>query len=225
MSELREVAADATALAAELARAQHLPADFPAEQLRELMVQLQSLPAGTAEGCRQPLEYARGRLPAVRRQFIQPEGQSSQPPADAEAPPPLTRGMTIDVRLGVLVNSVTTALEEYRTLASVQDDDAADTSPSLQIDPTAADAVSAMAAARTAQQNLNESIEQVEKIADLDYVLADNLKRQMRDARGLFSIAGIELRMPAFVPRWYRKTIDTISDYPRILGGDRKSVV
>ena len=219
MRELREVAADASALAIELAKANRLPADFPAEQLQELLGALQSLPVGTAEGCRQPLEYARARLPAIRRQFIQTEEQSLQPRADPDSPPPLTRGMTIDLRLGALVNSVTTALDEYRALASVQDDDATDTAPSLEIDATAPDAVNAIAAARNTEHTLGAQVDELERIAVTGSVTADNLKRQMRDTRGLLSLARIELRMPAFVPRWYRKTIDTISDYPGILRG------
>ena len=35
--------------------------------------------------------------------------------------------MVIDQRIGALVNSVTTALEEYRTLASVEFEDTVDT--------------------------------------------------------------------------------------------------
>jgi hypothetical protein len=224
LRELREVAADASALAIELAKANRLPADFPAEQLLELLGALQMLPGGTAEGCRQPLEYARARLPAIRRQFIQTEEQSLQPRVDPDAPPPLTRGMTIDLRLGALVNSVTTALDEYRALASVEDEDATDTSPSLEIDATASDAVNAMAAARNTEHTLAEHVAELERIAVTGSVTADNLKRQMRDTRGLLSLARIELRMPAFVPRWYRKTVDTISDYPRILRGTVKAM-
>ena len=217
MRELREVEADAGALLAELARANRLPSDFPYDQLQELLVELQSLPAGTAEGCRQPLEYARARLPAIRRQFIKTEEESRLEAGDEDAPPPLTRGMTIDVRIGALVNSVTTALDEYRTLASVQEDDAADTAPSVEIDPTSPDTVVAIAASGTAEHTLSEHVNELDKIADPGSITADNLKRQMRDARGLLSLARIELRMPAFVPRWYHKTIDTVLDYPQIL--------
>jgi hypothetical protein len=225
MRELREVESDAGALAAELARANRLPSDFPVEQLQELLAGLQSLPAGTAEGCRQPLEYARARLPAIRRQFIKTEEESRQSPADEDAPPPLTRGMTIDVRLGALVNSVTTALDEYRALASIQEDDAADTAPSLEIDATSPDVVEAMAASQRAERTLDEHVNELEGIAEPASVTADNLKRQMRDTRGLLSLARIELRMPAFVPRWYRKTIDTVRDYPRILEATAKAVL
>jgi hypothetical protein len=56
MRELREVEVYARVLAADLAGTNRLPSDFPTEQLQELLVELGSLPAGTAEGCRQPLE-------------------------------------------------------------------------------------------------------------------------------------------------------------------------
>jgi hypothetical protein len=224
MVELREVATDASALAKVLARANRLPADFPVEQLQELLVDLQSLPIGTAEGCRKPLEYARARLPAIRRQFIRPEEQSSLSRADANAPPLLTRGMTVDLRIGAVVNSVTTALDEYRALASVQDDDVADTAPSVEIDATAPDAFHAMATAQNAEQALDAHVDEVERIAEPHSITADNLKRQMHDARGLLSIARIELRMPSFVPIWYRNMIDTISDYPGILRGTSKAM-
>jgi hypothetical protein len=217
MKELSEVASDAHALADELAKANRLPSDFPATQLLDLLVELKSLPTGTAEGCRRPLEYARARLPAIRRKFIQTEEQSRQSRADEDAPPPLTRGMTIDLRIGVLINSVTTALDEYRALASVEDDDAADTAPSLEIDATSPDVVNALAASRSAELALGEHVNELERIAEPSSVTADSLKRQMRDTRGLLSLARIELRMPAFVPRWYHKTLDTLGDYPLIL--------
>jgi hypothetical protein len=82
MIELHEVAVDAGALASEIARANQLPSNFPTEQLQELLMQLQLLPDGTAEGCRHPLEYARSRLPAIRRTFIQTEERSRVPCAN-----------------------------------------------------------------------------------------------------------------------------------------------
>jgi hypothetical protein len=173
MRELREVESDAGALAAELARAQqqYLPSDFPAEQLQELLAELQSLPLGTAEGCRRPLEYARGRLPAIRRQFIKTEEESRQSPADADAPPPLTRGITIDVRIGAIVNSVTTALDEYRALASIQDEVAADTAPSHEIDVRSPDVADAMSVSERTEHTLGEQVSELERITRPDWLL------------------------------------------------------
>jgi hypothetical protein len=163
--ELREVESDAGALVAGLAKVSNLlPPDFPAEQLQELLIELQSLPAGTAEGCRQPLEYSRARLPAIRRRFIQTEEESRRQPVDEEAPPPLTRGMPIDKRIVALISSVTTALDEYRSLASIQDADAADTAPSLEIDATSPDAVGAITASQSAERALGEHIGELDRL-------------------------------------------------------------
>ena len=118
----------------ELTKANQLPSQFPFEQLQELLAELQSLPNRTAEGCRQPLEYTRSRLPFIRRKFIQTE-LSLSTRGNEELPPPLARGMLIDQRIGALVNSVTTALDEYRALASVELDEASDTAPSLKSTP------------------------------------------------------------------------------------------
>ena len=74
--------------------------------------------------------------------------------------------MIIDVRIGALVNSVTTALDEYRALASVEDDDAADTAPSLEIDATSPDVINAMAASRSAELALGEHVNELERIAE-----------------------------------------------------------
>lgn len=62
--ELDEVAEKSEDFAKALEQAaQYLPDDFPAEQLHDLLQQLKKLPGGTAEGCVQPLLYARSRLP------------------------------------------------------------------------------------------------------------------------------------------------------------------
>ena len=217
LRELREVGSDAGSLVAELARAvQYLPPEFPTKQLQEFLVQLQSLPAGTAEGCRHPLENARARLPAIRRRFIKTEEEFRQSPSDENMPPSLTRGMTIDVLIGALVNSVTTALDEYRSLASVQSEDGADTAPSIEIDATSPDVVDAITASQNAERMLGEHVNELERIAEPSSTIAENLKRQMRDTRGLLSLLRVDLRMPTFVPYWYHKTIETIHDYPRI---------
>src|SRR5262249_38264592 len=88
---------------------------------------------------------------------------------------------------------------------------------SVEIDTMSPDVVEAMAASQSTERALGEHVSELERIAKPDSVTADSLKRQMRDTHALLSLARIELRMPAFVPRWYRKTIDAVSDYPGIL--------
>lgn len=141
LRELNEVAADAADFAAELKLAQNLPEDFPESPLLELMSQLQALPLGTAEGCLQPLMNAGKRLATIRRGFFQTEGQSTTQPTAPDTRPPLMRGMTLDKCLGTLVNAITTALDEYRSLASITEEGPADTSPTRRIDPNAPDVI------------------------------------------------------------------------------------
>jgi formylglycine-generating enzyme required for sulfatase activity len=132
--------------------------------------------------------------------------------------------MMIDQRVGALLSSITTALDEYRALASVEADNATDTAPSTTIDASANEVVSAISDAKAAERSLDVGVNEVERITDLSSVSADNLKRQMRDARGLLRLARIELRMPEFVPRWYRKTIQGIWNYPELLRKTAKGI-
>jgi formylglycine-generating enzyme required for sulfatase activity len=216
LQELNEVAADAGMLAAELGKANRLPTDFPIQQMQELLEGLRALPTGTGEGSLKPLEIALSRLPAIRKKYFETEEQSRRLRNGEEAPP-LTRGMVIDQRLGALISSITTALDEYRALASVKADSATDTAPSITIDSSSNEIASAIEDAKAAEQNLDVGAYVVERIAEPSSTNADNLKRQMRDVRGLLRLARVELRMPEFVPRWYRKTIDAIRDYPELL--------
>ncbi len=201
-----------------------ISADSRRRQQQDLLSQLQSLPYGTAEGCRRPLDYARLRLPALRRKYIVLGERAPPSHAHEDAPPPLLRGTEIDLRLAVLVNSVSTALEEYRALASVQVDED-DTAPSFDIDSSSADVAEAIAESNKAEVGLDEHIKRLEGIANPQSVTADNLKRQMRDARGLIRLLRVELHMPAFVPRWFRKTIDALTDYPKILRATAKAML
>jgi len=191
--------------------------------LQELLGGLQALPTGTGEGCLRPLEIALSRLPAVRKKYFETE-KESRGARNGEEVPPLTRGMVIDQRLGALLSSITTALDEYRALASVEADNATDTAPSLTIDASSKEIVSAVESAEEAEQKLAVGVNEVEKIAEPSSQNADNLKRQMRDARGLLMIARVELRMPEFVPRWFRKTVDGIRDYPGLLLRTSKAI-
>ena len=215
--ELDEVASDSAALASDIGKANSLPKDFPAEQLVELLKQLQTLPAGTAEGCRQPLEYARSRLPAIRRKYIVTEKQSSTHKVEAENMPPLTRGMSIDRKLTSLIGSVATALDEYRRLASEHPLDETDTSASIELDVGSRDVASAEAVSLKAEQALALGEQVVTENTKPDSKRADDLKRQMRDAGLRFKLSRIELRMPAFVPAWYRSMVESIRDYPGLM--------
>jgi hypothetical protein len=119
--ELREVARDAAALINALTTERNFDfsPDFPKNQLIDIARSLAQLPSGTAEGSRPSLEYARDRLPAIRRAHILSE-ELDLSRSDADTAPPVLRGALIDQRLRDLIASVTTALDEYRRQASVE---------------------------------------------------------------------------------------------------------
>jgi hypothetical protein len=69
-------------------------------------------------GARSPLDYARYRLPAIRRLYTGSEQLQSRDDA-----PALTRGAMFDQKLTALMSSVSTAFDEYRSLASEEEDE------------------------------------------------------------------------------------------------------
>ena len=73
--ELLEVSRNSDALLQFLRAPNAIPETFPSSQLVEISQSLRDLPQGTAEGCRTPLEYARVRLPAIRREHILSDDQ------------------------------------------------------------------------------------------------------------------------------------------------------
>lgn len=117
LQELAEVSRDAHAVIEYLRAPNSLPLSFPASQLIEIATTLGELPSGTAEGCRVPLEYARVRLPAIRRENILNEDAIAL--QEDEAVPPLLRGMALDRCMRDLIASVTTALDEYRRQTTI----------------------------------------------------------------------------------------------------------
>ena len=95
----------------------NLPSDFPSDQLIDITRSLEQLPDGTAEGCRAALEYARNRLPAIRREHIVSE-EVELSAVNTDNAPPVLRNSRIDEQLRHLIASTTTALDEYRLLAA-----------------------------------------------------------------------------------------------------------
>lgn len=215
--ELREVAGHARALQEALRRSNGLPDAFPAQQFDELLTGLQALVDGTAEGCREPLTYARARLPQIRREYILTEARSAGAKVEGDQVPPLMRGETIDNALSALMTSVSTALDEYRRLAGESGLDEVDTSSSQTLDQDAPDVRSAIKAASLAEKQLGATKDEVEKLVKRESAKGDELKRQLTDARGLYRLARIELRMPQFVPEWLKRTAAAARNYPGLL--------
>jgi hypothetical protein len=213
--ELSEVARDAKALRDVLNQNLNvgLPPDFPKDRLLELTQSLAELPDGTAAGCRAALEYARNRLPAIRRAHVIIEDDEKK--SDTDTAPPLVRGALIDLRMRDLIASVTTALDEYRRIAGDEEPNESQPEPAI----TASSDTTHMALAKSEKldDDLADAKKTVEDTTRRDSTNADALKRQITDAQGLNRLARVELRMPKLVVSWYRRTIDALKDYPTLI--------
>lgn len=96
-----------------------LPSEFPEDELRFWIDQLQALPAGTAEGCREPLRYALDQLSAVIRDHIGIDDDEIEETAgdDADASPSLARGEPIEQAITNLIGAISVANSEYERQA------------------------------------------------------------------------------------------------------------
>ena len=193
--ELREVAHDAGELAAAITTDLNfeLPPEFPKEQLLNIIQSLSELPEGTTEGCWPALEYARDRLPSIRREYVLSAEQSTAE-QDPDASPQVLRNSWIDLRLRHLIASTTTALDEYRRLSAEL--------PSPEPLPEAGVILPngvtepAEAMSRKLEATLTAASQTMEELSNPNSFHADNMKRQLHDGRGLNRLARTELRMP-----------------------------
>lgn len=211
--ELKEVARDAATLGEVLARppAHPWPNEFPRDGLIEICQSLASLLQGSAEGCREPLEYARRRLPAIRHDYILSEELSARA---GLASADVLRGAHLDQRLGTLISSVMTALHEYLELAS--EEEIVDRAGEASVVPAEATVLKADAASKKLDSELAAAEQTVKEIAQPTSA-AESLKRRFRDARTLLRLARAEIRMPRVFMSWFRLTANALERYPELI--------
>jgi hypothetical protein len=212
-AELDEVARDAQGLMEVLQRGLNipLPNEFPREQLIDICSILVLLPRGTAEGCREPLEYARRRLPSIRREHV-----STDSILRDEAAPLLVRGARFDQKLATLISSVSTALDAYGRLAA--DETGPDFKPEAGIKPSSKATVEdVVTRARELDAGLGAAQKTVGEVSQPGSAQVDRLQRQLQDARGLNQLTSAEVRMPRVVAGWLRSTVSALKNYPEII--------
>lgn len=211
-TELDEVASNAQELIEVLRRGLNvpLPPEFPRDQLIDICVTLVQLREGTAEGCRAPLEYARKRLPSIRGVHIATD--RAQGGGDA---PLLVRGTRLDQKLAALISSVSTALDAYGRLAAHEA--GADFKPEAGIRASKITVADVVTSARELDVGLGAAQQTVKEVAQPGSTQADNLRRQLQDARGLTQLTSAEVRMPRVVPGWLRSTVDALKSYPDLI--------
>ena len=212
LRELIQVAEHADKLTSAISSANALPAQFPIEPTLTLCGALSDLPLGTAEGCRLPLEYARSRLPAIRREFL-PIDRGSVATIDDSAP---DRGSHLDAAILALLGAVSTALDEYRYLAtsSFSDVDVEDYSETFDDINSRNSVVDRSLRTRS---YIRSGVSEAGDLFEPDSETGSTLIRSLHDAEQLNELARAEVSMSAVVVRWLRMLSKGLAQVPTII--------
>ena len=176
------------------------PDDFPFQEIERLTKILVGLPKGTAEGCKEILDYGRTRFADIGQRFIK-HADEIDPQCDGEAPPGLERCMAVDRAIGDLLSSISYAQAEYsRQCGEAIDDDSgaeAGVRPGGDLIDEVTDLCGDLEAVAGETEQLGRKIE---KTTLATSERADQLGRQVQDAGGHAWIARNELDQPAPKP-------------------------
>lgn len=211
--ELEEVARSAKRFAAVAENSNVTLGEFPEGELLTIASALTRLPMGTGEGCRIPLEYARTRLPAIRREFFAAESLETETSDEDSVGSAPARGLRFDQSLTELIGAVATALDEYRRIAR----DAVDDSILDDIVANAPAGIAESIVARSAESL--ERLEHGRHIVD-DVVLdtssdKEKLSAQIVDAIVTAELAKAEIQMKPIFVRWMKAIGDELRRAPR----------
>ncbi|MEM7300829.1 MAG: leucine-rich repeat domain-containing protein [Pseudomonadota bacterium] len=218
LKELEDVAEKAREVAEALDRLANfgLPDGFPLEPLKLELATLVRLPKGTAEGCRNPLLIARNRIPTLRNAFFARERDVKPSETDDEAPPPLTRGMTLDVRLSELLIAVSSALTQYQQDAEIDLPDDTKPDPALK-NPDSEDDQSPINNSLALEKALSEASRSFDDETVGDNKDADTLRRQLNDTKTENQLTRAELQMPTTRERWLTPILDRLRRAPEAI--------
>jgi hypothetical protein len=217
MLELIEVALHSGEFAELIRKINSFPDLFPRDETIEICAMLSTLPKGTAEGCRIPLEYARVRLASLRRQHLVRHLPTATELSPCEPISQLSRGSIIDRKLILLYAAVATALDEYRSLTGETTNDRALNEP-YQAHPNLPETLDrARLEGDRLQEVLDTDLRTVSEFAVQDSNRVDNLKRHLNDAAALTRLSRTELRLPNLAASLYKGAINSLKNYPRII--------
>ena len=223
LRELRQVDVDAKGIVRALKEVNLLPDTFPREVLEDICSSLSGLKSGTAENCRPVLEYARNKIPEIRRENFYLEEDDLNETETDPAEPRLYRGMVLDRRLNMLLASITTALDEYRVQAQERFDDEVRGEEVVSLRhpgetaEAAANAAAVIDASQRARSGLQEKgIDQTER--------GEVLSRRLQDGENLAFAARSQIRAAKIVRRWFEGLSTAIAQVPDLIGKAGKAI-
>ncbi|WP_425079896.1 OST-HTH/LOTUS domain-containing protein [Ruegeria denitrificans] len=222
LQELKSVAQDAQAVTTAIETQNFIPDDFPTATLVDICEALLELPNGTAEGCRTPLEYARGRLPAIRRNHFHLEMENEVSEAH-DVEPQLLRGMSFDRDLSKLIASITTALDEYRFQASEQHEEQVELLSETTVANTP-DVAQVIAGAESIELSMRSASSDLSEIGEANSENVDTLSRALKDTEGLARVSKAELNFGTVVVRWYKNIAHAAKKMPKVILTSAKAI-
>ncbi|MCW2308112.1 leucine-rich repeat domain-containing protein [Rhodobium gokarnense] len=212
--ELHQVAKEAALVADRLRGINLMPRKFPEEAVNELCLSLLSLKDGTAEGCVEPLNFARYMLPLVRRDHFYIDGE--EPENLDEEDTFFIRDSQLDQAMTRLYGAVGTALDEYRAQAQNRYDDyvGAEESFEFEDDGTFAEISDA---SRDVSENAEAEHQNLSEWSEPDSKKAENLRRQIQDSANIAHSVQSQIRIRPIVARWYESAGKALRKLPDVI--------
>lgn len=212
--ELQQVAKEAAKVTDTLRGINLMPEKFPEDALNELCLSLVSLKDGTAEGCVEPLNFARYMLPLVRRDHFYIEGEEPENLDEEDAF--FTRDNPLDQAMTRLYGAVGTALDEYRAQAQDRYDDHVGAEETLEFedDGTFAEISDS---SRDVSQNAAAEYQNLSEWSEPDSKNAENLRRQIQDSANIAHSVQSQIRIRPVVARWYDAAGKALRKLPDVI--------
>lgn len=225
LRELQAVASAAQELECVLKTANALPEDFAISEITALTKTLMGLPKGTAEGCREILDYCRVRLADIGQQNIKPEDDQNSSEYENDTRPALARGMAVDRAIGQLLLSISYAQAEYSRQSGEEIADDSGAEPGVEPSEEIANEFSDL---RRVVQSVEVELEtfgrHVNDTTLPKSVRADELSRQTQDANGHAGLARNELTQPKPKPGRLERINRVLSQLPDVIEKTGKSM-
>jgi formylglycine-generating enzyme required for sulfatase activity len=181
------------------------------------------LPAGTAEGCREPLSYAEERLSAIGRDHLGIDDEDADleqsAASDLEAPPAPSRDGAVGQALGRLLVTISYARSEYRRQAAEALDDG--DGPERSVRPSSAQTTELTELHKRAGEIGDEVDRLNDQLGDPTHFKqsenVDQLARQGRDAGTHLDLARHALDKPAIRPGVVARLARILSKLPEAM--------
>jgi hypothetical protein len=211
-SELEEVRVDAENLINTLSSMNHVPSEFPTDDLLDIAHSLSQLREGSIASARVALEYGRDRLPQIRKSYFNSLDFDDQ--ETHEQPSSFLRRGRVDESLKDLITSTVTALDACRAILNISDVEPIDTEEEFEVSPGVSS--DAKASSLKLEQAL-DTAKSDEVFAQVNADLLDQLSIKLADAANMNRLARAETARSKIALEWLLKPLKLLQSYPKAI--------